>query len=85
MSAAVGPVVVSPEALRRRLGRNAIGAWRDVRAVAQLSAGEELRAVVISMWRRRGWVVVASDAGLRLARRPRLLGRGESASSTGVI
>lgn len=72
--------VVSPDALSRRLGAHAIGASRDVRAVAELAAAEELMAVVIALWRRRGWVVVATDLGLRLARRPRVLGRARECS-----
>src|SRR5688500_10294765 len=75
MSEPAASVAVSPEALRQRLGRYAIGASRDVRAVAELAAGEELNAVVVSIWQRRSWVVVATNVGLRLARRPRLLGR----------
>jgi len=67
--------VVSAAAIGERLGRWAIGGSRDVRAVAELAAGEELRAAVIAVWRRRTWVVVATDAGLRLARRPRFFGR----------
>jgi hypothetical protein len=74
------PVVVAPEALGQRLGRYAIGAARDVRAVAELAAGEQLRAVVVTIWRRRGWVAVATETGLRLARRPRFLGRGRDHS-----
>jgi hypothetical protein len=68
-------IEVSPEALTERVGRYGIGSSRDVRAVSELAAGEELRAVVVAIWRRRGWVAVATDAGLRLARHPRLFGR----------
>lgn len=77
MSGPAAPVVVSPGVVARRLGRYAIGASRDVRAVEELAAGETLMAAVIVVWRRRGWVVVATDVGLRLARRPRLLGRAQ--------
>jgi hypothetical protein len=68
--------VVSPGAIGERLGRYAIGASRDMRAVAELAAGEELSAAVVAIWQRRGWVAVATDVGLRLARRPRFPGRG---------
>jgi hypothetical protein len=80
LSEAAARTVVSPEALGQRLGPFAIGAARDVSAAAKLAAGEELRAVVVSVWQRRGWVVVATDVGLRLARRPRFLGRGRDCS-----
>ena len=63
------------ESATERLGRYAIGSARDVRAVSELAAGEELRAVVVAIWGRRGWVALATDAGLRLARHPRLFGR----------
>ena len=66
---------VSRELLKQRLGRYALGASRDVEAVAELAVGENIAAVAIAVWQRRGWVVVATDAGLRLARRPRLFGR----------
>jgi hypothetical protein len=74
------PVVVSPEALRERLGGHALGGSRDVRAAAELAAGEQLEAVVIAYSQRHGWVVVATDVGLRLARRPRFFGRGRDRS-----
>ena len=77
MSEPAAPSSVTPGALRQRLGSHALGASRDVRAAAKLAAGEEVRAVVVSMWQRRGWVVVATDAGLRLARRP-WLARGRA-------
>ena len=78
MSASAAPTVVSSKALRQRLGRHAITASRDVKAVAELAAGEQLRAVVVAVWQRRAWVVVATDTGLRLARRPRIFGRGRA-------
>jgi hypothetical protein len=70
-----GPV---REELRRRLGRAGIGSSRYVDAVAELVDGEAVAAAVVTVWQRRGWVAVATDAGLRLARRPRLLGRSRS-------
>ena len=62
----------SPAALKQRLGRNAIGVTRDVEAAAELAAGEAIKAVAVAIWQRRGWILLATDAGLRLARRPRL-------------
>ena len=79
MSEPTAPISVTPAALRRRLGRHALGASRDLEAVAKLAAGEEASAVVVALWQRRGWVVVATEAGLRLARRP-WLGRGRTCS-----
>jgi hypothetical protein len=61
--------------LEQRLGAYALGAGRDVAAAAALVAGETVGAVAVAAWQRRGWVVVATDAGLRLARRPWILGR----------
>ena len=71
---------VSRDVLSERLGAASFGAAPDIRAVAELAAGESLLAVVVAVWRRRGWVVVATDAGLRLARRPRLFGRAGEAT-----
>jgi hypothetical protein len=64
--------------LRRRLGRAGIGSARYVDAVAELVGTETVVAAVVTVWQRRGWVAAATDAGLRLARRPRLLGRSRS-------
>jgi hypothetical protein len=72
-----GPI--SPAVLSERLGAASFGAGRDLRAAAELAAGEALLAVLVAVWRRRGWVVVATDAGLRLVRRPRLFGRAGTA------
>lgn len=70
--------LVSAQSVKARLGRYATGGGRDVRAVAELAAGERLEAAVIAMWKRRGWIAIATDAGLRVARRPWFLGRPES-------
>ena len=78
MTDADAPIVVSSDTLGQRLGRYALGASRDVEAVGDLAAGEQLDAAAIAVWRRRGWVVVATDAGLRLARRPRFFGRAQA-------
>lgn len=64
--------------LSQRLGRYAIGASRDLQALAETAAGETLIAAVVAVWNRRGYVVAATDAGVRLARRPRLFGRARS-------
>jgi hypothetical protein len=66
--------------LSERLGRYAFGASRDLRAAAELAAGERLEAAVVAVWRRRSYIAVATDAGLRLARRPRLFGRADEAA-----
>jgi hypothetical protein len=67
------------EHLSERLGRYAIGASRDLRAAAEMAADERLEAVVTAVWKRRGYIAVATDAGLRLARRPRI-GRADRAA-----
>jgi len=64
--------------IRNRLGRYATGAGRDVRALAELVEGERLEAAAIAVWKRRGWVVAASDRGVRLARRPWVFGRARN-------
>ena len=61
--------------VRDRLGLYRVGERRAIAAVSQLVDGERLDAVGAGMWRRRGWLVVASDSGLRLVRRPYILGR----------
>jgi hypothetical protein len=63
---------VSVAVLRQRLGWARFGASRPVKAVAELADGESLVAVVLGMWRRRTWGVVATDSQLFMARRPRL-------------
>jgi hypothetical protein len=68
------------DSLSERLGRYAIGASRDLQAAAEMAAGERLEAIVTAVWKRRGYVAVATDAGLRLARRPRLFGRAHQAA-----
>jgi hypothetical protein len=60
-------------AVNARLGGYSVGASRDVSAVADLAGGEELAAAVVALWQRRLWVVVATNVGLRLARRARLM------------
>ena len=63
--------------VKKRLGMLATGAKRDIRAVVEISAGEELEAVAVALRGRHGWVVAATDRGIRLARRPIVLGSGE--------
>lgn len=62
--------------VRERLGKFAFGAGPDVRAVAVQVGGEQVEAAAVAMWQSRGWMVVATDRGLRWSRRPRVLGRG---------
>ena len=63
------------EEIRARLGHVSFGAGRDIRGVAALIRGEDLRAAVVVWWRRRGWVAAATDRGLRLSWRSAVLGR----------
>lgn len=69
-----------PEELRRRLGRYAIGTSRELDALAEMASGEQVLAAVVAVRDRRGWVALATDRGLRLARRPRVFGRSRSAA-----
>jgi hypothetical protein len=62
--------------LSERLGRvSRTGAGRELKALAHALADEQIAAVVIGVWRRRAWVLAATERGLRLSRRPRLFGR----------
>ena len=61
--------------VRDRLGVYRVGERRAIAAVVELLAEEHLEAVGAGMWEWRGWVVVATDGGLRLVRRPRGFGR----------
>jgi hypothetical protein len=66
--------------LRERLGGYRIGAGRELRWLADAIAGERVEAVLVGLRGRRGWVIAATDRGLRMARRPRLLGRPRDAA-----
>ena len=57
--------------MRDRLGIHRFGRRGEIDALARAVAGEGLKAVGLARWRRRRWLVVATDGGLRLARRPR--------------
>jgi hypothetical protein len=61
--------------IRARLGRLRTGAGPDIRALAEVVVGEKLLAVAVATRKRRGWVLAATDRGLRMTRRPRLFGR----------
>ena len=63
------------EEIRARLGRVSLGAGRDIRGVVALIGEEQPRAAVVVWWRRRGWVAVGTDQGLRLSWRSAILGR----------
>jgi hypothetical protein len=65
----------SEAAIRARIGRWDTGAGRDIRALAELVVGERLSVAAVAVWKRRGWVVAATDRGLRMTRRPWLFGR----------
>jgi hypothetical protein len=66
--------------LRERLGGYRIGAGPDLRALAETIAGERVEAAVVGLRGRRSWVIAATDRGLRMARRPRLLGSARDAA-----
>jgi hypothetical protein len=66
--------------LSERLGRWGTGAGRELDALARATAGERLVAAVYGARRRRAWIIAATERGLHLSRRPRLLGRDASAS-----
>lgn len=66
--------------LAERLGRYRATAGRELEALTEATAGEQLVAVVYAAWRRRAWIVAATDRGLRGSRRPRIFGRDKSAS-----
>jgi hypothetical protein len=65
------------EELRERLGFYAVMSARELDALAAATAGEALAAVVYTVWRWKGWIAVATDGGLYLSRRPRVMGRGQ--------
>jgi hypothetical protein len=72
--------VTRRDELRERLGFYAAMSGRELDALAAATEGEALAAVVYAVRNWRGWIAVATDGGLYLSRRPRLLGRGEDAS-----
>jgi hypothetical protein len=67
--------VTRREELRERLGFYAVLSSRELDALAAATAGEELAAVVYTVWRWKGWIAAATDGGLHLSRRPRVMGR----------
>jgi hypothetical protein len=77
-----GVRVVSMDERRRelseRLGRYRTNAGRELRALAQATADEQIVAAVYAVWRWRAWIVAATGRGLHLSRRPRLFGRNRS-------
>jgi hypothetical protein len=72
--------VTRREELGARLGGYRLSVPRELDALARATADEELRAVVHGVWRWKGWVAVATDGGLYMARRPRVLGRARDRS-----
>jgi hypothetical protein len=72
--------VTRRDELRERLGFYAVWSRREIDALATATAGEELAAVVYAVWNWKGWIGAATDGGLYLSRRPRLLGRGRDAA-----
>ena len=61
--------------LAERLGGYRTGAGPELRALVEATAGEPLAAAVIGVWRKRGWVVVATARSLHMSRQPRVMGR----------
>lgn len=61
--------------IRDRLGKYRIGTGRGIEAAAGLVEGERLDAAGSAIWRRRGWIIVASESGVWVVRRPRVFGR----------
>ena len=61
--------------LEERLGRWRTAAGRELEALTEATEGEEVRAAVYGALRRRGWIIVATDRGIHLSRRPRVFGR----------
>ena len=61
--------------IRRRLGIAGVGERRAIDAAARLVEGQRLEAVAAVVWKRRTWVLVASDRRACLVRRPRFVGR----------
>jgi hypothetical protein len=72
--------VTRRDELRERLGFYAVMSGRELDALATATAGEPLAAVVYAIWNWKGWIAVATDGGLFLSRRPRVLGRGRELS-----
>ena len=66
--------------LSERLGRWRTGAGRELQALAQATAEEQLVAAVYGVWRLRAWIIAATDRGLHLSRRPRVFGRDQGLS-----
>lgn len=63
--------------IRDRLGKYRIGEARAIEVAADLVEGERLDAVGGAIWAKRGWVLVASDSGVWMARHPRVFGQAQ--------
>ena len=63
------------EEIRERLAIYRFGQRRAINAVAKRFAGAMPEAVGGCIWRRRGWLAVATGDGLELVRRPWVFGR----------
>lgn len=57
--------------IRDRLGKYRIGEARAIEVAAELVDGQRLDAVGGAIWGKRGWVLVASDGGVWMARHQR--------------
>ena len=64
--------------LHDRLDRySRFGSGPELDRLASETEGQELVAAFACVWRWKGWVGAATDAGLYLARNPKLLGRSQ--------
>jgi hypothetical protein len=64
--------------LHDRLDRySRFGSGPELDRLAAATEGQELVAAFACVWRWKGWVGAATDAGLYLARNPKLLGRSQ--------
>ena len=61
--------------MEERLGRYRTAAGREMDALTEATAGEQMLAAVYGAWRRRAAILVATERGLHLSRRPRVFGR----------
>ena len=66
-----GPMGDAGAAIRDRLGVYALGCQREVESMSALVAPEEVDAVGVGAWRNHQWLVIATQDGLLLGRRPR--------------
>lgn len=61
--------------LEERLGRYRTAAGRELETLTEATDGERLLAAVYGAIRKRAWIMVATERGMHLSRRPRIFGR----------